>query len=228
MRGAFCGLLAALVGTVSGCATDTGVVQRVPDSPFGAAVVPPGPTRASFAPASTTVAARVDKIGHQVLAANPQTGLRPQFFTIGSPQPEIFHRGTGDIDITEGLVNKCTTDAQLAAVLCAELAKMVAEREAVASTRSRRSDDPLPAVRIGNDSGPDLTYLAEQAKYRAPAAREPAAALPNPQVLARDYLTKSGYPPTELDNVQALLNEAAGNARMEKQFNSGPARPYTN
>lgn len=235
MRCALCGMLAALAGMASGCVTDENVVQRVPESPFGAPVVPPGPSRASFAPASTAAAARVDTIGRHVMAANPQTGLRPLFVTIGSPQPEVFHRATADIDITEGLANQCTSDGQLAAVLCAELGKMVAEREALVSTRARRSnDEPPPAVRIGNDSGgtrgpPDLTYLAEQAKYRAPAAREAPKVQPDPQALARDFLARTGYPPTELDNAEPLLRAAAANARIEKQFiNPGPARPWTN
>jgi hypothetical protein len=224
-----CCLVAALVGMASGCATDEGAVQRVPDSPFGAPVVPPAPTRASFAPASTAAAARVDTIGRGILGANPQTGLRPLFVTIGAPQPEIFHRGTADIDITEGLVNQCASDGQLAAILCQELGKMVAEREALSSPRSRVNDGPPPAVRITNDSGSDLTYLAEQAKYRAPAAREAPRIMPDPQALARDYLTKAGYPPTELDNAEPLLRQAAANARLEKQFiNPGPARPWTN
>jgi len=224
-----CCLVAALVGMASGCATDDSAISRVPDSPFGTTVVPPGPTRANFAPASTAAAARVDAIGRAILSANAQTGLRPLFVTIGAPQPEVFHRGTADIDITEGLVNQCATDGQLAAVLCQELAKMVAEREAQASNRSRPgADEPMPAVRITNDSGSDLTYLAEQAKYRAPAARQTPRIMPDPQVLARDYLTRAGYPPTELDNAEPLLRAAAANARMEKQLNPGPARPWTN
>jgi predicted Zn-dependent protease len=229
MRCGLCCMLAALMGVAGGCATDDSAIPRVPDSPFGTTVVPPGPTRASFAPASTAAAARVDAIGRTLLSANPQTGLRPLFVTIGAPQPEVFHRGTADIDITEGLVNQCATDGQLAAILCQELGKMVAEREALACARSRRgSDEPMPAVRITNDSASDLTYLAEQAKYRAPAAREAAHVMPDPQVLARDYLTRAGYPPTELDNAEPLLRAAAANARMEKQLNPGPARPWTN
>src|SRR5262249_39695897 len=76
--------------------------------------------------------ARVDAGGRQLLAANPQVGAKPLFHTIGAPQPEVFHRGTSDVWVTEGLVRQCATDGQLAALLCLELGKMVAEREAAA------------------------------------------------------------------------------------------------
>src|SRR5580765_5242411 len=76
-------------------------------------------------PASTEAAARVDCVGRKILASNPQLALRPMFRTIGAPQAEIFHRGTNDIFITEGLVRQCTTEGQLAAILCTELGKAV-------------------------------------------------------------------------------------------------------
>src|SRR4051812_17171997 len=69
-------------------------------------------------PASTEAAARVDAIGRRILAANPEVGARPLFRTVGSPQPEVFHRGTTDVFVTEGLVKQCPTDGQLAAILC--------------------------------------------------------------------------------------------------------------
>src|SRR5437879_3739195 len=90
----------------------------------------PMTTLPTLSPASTEAASRVDKIGRGILAANPQIGAKPLFRTIGAPRPEVFHRGTDDVYVTEGLVRLCETDGQLAAVLCAELAKMVAEREA--------------------------------------------------------------------------------------------------
>src|SRR5262249_13190941 len=73
-------------------------------------------------------AKRVLAVGQQVVRANPETGLRPLFATIGgAEQPEIFHRGQTEVLVTEGLVKQCVSDGQLAAVLCRELGKMVAE-----------------------------------------------------------------------------------------------------
>ena len=44
----------------------------------------------SLNPASTEAASRVDAIGRQLLAANPQIGAKPLFHTIGAPHPEVF------------------------------------------------------------------------------------------------------------------------------------------
>src|SRR5262249_13942899 len=75
----------------------------VPSDPFGnSPPVTPG-SKVSYPPAPLESAARVDRVGQQVLAANKTVGLRPQFRTIGSPQPELFHHGQADVLITDGL-----------------------------------------------------------------------------------------------------------------------------
>src|SRR5438045_3996022 len=117
------GVLGATVLIVSGCVgpeAQTGVVTA---SPFPSAEAPATRARASFAPPSTAVAARVDTIGRNILAANGQAGIKPLFRTIGVTQLEVFHRGTSEVDITEGLVKQCASDGQLAAVLCQEIGK---------------------------------------------------------------------------------------------------------
>ena len=88
---------------------------------------------------------------------------------------------------------------------------------------------------MGNDNGgsygsADLTHLAELAKYernhRRPTAAPPLP--PDPQMLANRYLTKAGYPATDLDSAAPLLREAAKNSTFEKQLApSQPARPWT-
>ncbi len=107
----------------------------VSNNPFGIEAPPPAPTKANYVPASKEVSLRVDKVGRELLTANSQIGVRPLFGTIGSEQPEVFHLETNLIYVTEGLVKKCRSDADLAAVLAAELGKMVAEREAAHQSR---------------------------------------------------------------------------------------------
>ena len=218
----------------AGCLPEESKTVLVPDSPFGAPQPVPQARRASYAPAATDIAARVDHAGRNLLAANPQVGLRPLFITIGAPQPEVFHRGTSEIVLTEGLVRQCSTDSLLAAILASELGKMAAEREALTppSIRDPLREPPME-TRIGNDRGSfgpaDQTYRAELAQYdrkkRAPAAPPTP---PDPQLLARQYLVRAGYPVTELDAVTPLLRAAEANHVIEKQFMSpGPARPWT-
>ena len=105
-----------------------------------------------ISPASTDVAARVDAMGRRLLAANPQIGAKPMFHTIGAPHVEVFHRGTNEVFVTEGLVKQCCTDGQLAAVLSVELGKMIREREANVPN-SVRTRDALPPMddRLGLD-----------------------------------------------------------------------------
>jgi len=241
MKRSFCiSLLSALA--CGGCLFDesTSIVPANPfhSDPGGSAKLLPSNqalTQTNFAPANTEVAARADSLCRKILAANKQIGLRPTLTleTIGSPQPEIFHIGTSRIDITEGLVTRCKTDGELAAVLCNEMAKMVVEREAVASPTVRQPDrTPPPDLRIGNDYtgglSSDQTRLAELVKFEKDYGR-PQASAPTPpdaQTLARSYLLRAGYPDANLDAVRPLLQTAAANATFEKQLTAPPpARP---
>jgi hypothetical protein len=224
-----CGLL--LVGLAAGCLNQGPGTAVVPTDPFNnLPPVPPG-SRVSYAPAPLATAARVDTIGARILAANPQLGSRPQFRTIGAPQPELFHQGTAGIYITDGLVKQCATDGQLAALLSHELAKMVAEREALAGTQARLPDRPPPMeVRVGSDNmggfgAPDQTRIAELGKYEREHARSgnTPLPLPDPKRLAHDYLTKTGYAESDLEAVQPLLQAAADNSALARQLLAPPA-----
>jgi hypothetical protein len=210
--------------------TDTDT-RTVPASPFGA----PGPaapvhSTASYTQASTDIATRVDFIGRKVLAANPEAGLRPLFATHGSPQPEIFHQGTKVVNITDSLVKQCQTDAQLAAVLALELAKMVSEREALAPAGSRRLEVRPPIdVPIGNAAQADAfeqARMAELARYdrQRQLASQPLPP-PDPQVLARVYLEKAGYSRADLESVRPLLKQAEGNYILEKGYRASGTAP---
>ena len=77
-------------------------------------------------PASIQTAQRVESLGRRIIAQNTFTGLDPLFHTAGVPESVLFHRGTGELYISEGLVDQCRTDDELAAVLCAELGRMMA------------------------------------------------------------------------------------------------------
>jgi hypothetical protein len=206
----------------------------VPTSPFG---TPPAPQpqghTVAFGPASRETALRVDRVGRDVLAANPQIGLRPLFATIGAPQPELFHQGSKIVHITDSLVAKCQSDAQLAALLCLELGKMVAEREEMASPRMRNPQGQPPMeVPIGNAgqySSPDLTHLVELAPYDRERQRAgKRLAPPDPVVLAAAYLEKAGFSRTDLDSAAPLLALAEPNCSLEKQISgSAPVPTWT-
>src|SRR5438876_12044934 len=105
---------AILLWTMVGCVTDHTKTEIVSNNPFGHPSPGVVQTQANHAPSSLDAAARVDQIGRRLIAANKAAGLQPLFRTIGASQPEIFHRGTAEIDITEGLVKQCASEGQLA------------------------------------------------------------------------------------------------------------------
>lgn len=185
----------------------------------------------NLSPGSTEAAARVDTIGRGILAANPNIGAKPLFRTIGAPRPEIFHRGTEDVYVTEGLVRLCETDGQLAAVLCAELAKVVAEREAAAPASVRRPERlppmDVPVAADGFAGAPDHTRLRELADYekqKRQQARQEKLPPPDPQTLCKDYLRtyllRAGYSPQDIDRAAPVLHAAAANYVFEQQINA--------
>jgi hypothetical protein len=176
------------------------------------------------------VAARVDTIGRNILAANSQTGIRPLFRTIGVTQLEVFHRGTSEVDITEGLVKQCASDGQIAAILCQELGKMVAEREASADAKIKAPQaEPPMDVRVGHDGdsaygAADQTRLAELAKFEETHRRQAALAAspPDPVYLGRQYLTRAGFNDSDYTAVVPLLQTLSNGGKLEQQL-TGPA-----
>ncbi len=197
----------------------------VNSDPFAA----PNPLRAQRpvmqAPATEEAAKRVMEVGRKLVLANPKLGLRPLFITVGSPRPEIFHLGGGvegyQIYISEGMVTRCKSDAELAAVLSVELGKIVQQREALMLAGKLPEQPPPISEPIGNDvtgtfGSPDGTRVMEQAKYEK-QRRQPHVPA-SPMDLARRYLQETGYPTDALEAVAGLLREAEDHFAIENQL----------
>jgi hypothetical protein len=203
----------------------TPATKAVSSSPFGTpGPKPPATLTANTKPsADTALALRVERVGRQLVVANPQIGLEPLFATYGSPKPEIFHQGLKLVGITDSLAKACQTDGQLAAVLAVELGKMTAERQA-ALPASRSTTENLPInVPIGNagqmgNAGLDQIHMVELARYEQRRKAAQQAAVPDPQTLAVTYLKSAGFSPTELDAARPLLQSAESNYVLEKQL----------
>jgi len=186
---------------------------------------PNDPIRLKVAPqnvqANNLAATRVHTIGTAILAANPRIDAKPLFETVGSSEPEIFHNGTSRIVITQGLVEKCPTDADLAAVLCFELGRMVAEREAVSPANKH-----LPPLQPLDPGGPrdlatgrgDVYRLDEIANAEKQRNSVYAELLPDPEMFARLYLRRAGFRPESIDAVKPQLRLAAKNNGLEEQL----------
>lgn len=217
---------------LAGCVTPpAGMNDKATDqvglTPFTDPAKPP-PTKVNYAPADPAIAFRAMAMTRKLLDDNPQVGLKPLTETISSPDPEIFHKGLSRLYITDSLVNKCDTDALLAAVLASELGKMVADREKAVADQVR-SPEPLPPPSLpigsmGNSRDADPSHFIEMAMYEQRHPKTPPKLPPvNPQMVARRILEKAGFRDTDLDAALPILQGAQDNAVLSNQFN-GPAK----
>ncbi len=88
------------------------------------------------------VGERIDTLGRRIIAQNTFTGIEPTFCNIGLTESVLFHRGTDELFISDGLVAKCKTEPELAAVLCSELGQMMAEKRG--ARRAGADRDTIP------------------------------------------------------------------------------------
>ncbi len=163
---------------------------------------------AGAAPAvpTTPQEARVQEVAQKLTAANPQIHARPRFIVTHNAAAELSHDKENRIQISEGLVNACGTEGQLAAAISLEMAKWVSERQEQATTLDREANrEPPPNVPIGRDAltfgEADQIHKAELAKlgYDRRRPKDPPPP-PDPNELARSYLRRAGYAETELKN----------------------------
>lgn len=213
LRGGLIGLSVAAVGCVTE-GPDRGAFRN----PFASEKPAPplGP------PGSSPVATRVHAIGSGLVAANKAdfAGTTPVFFTMGDKKPMLFHRSDGAIVVTEGLVEKCASDDELAAVLSHELGQFAAKHaERHPPGSADRDLPPAPDLThdvVGGGSGPDQTRAAEAAMFnrRGPQGAGSRARRPGPdaKTLANNFYVKGGHPPDGFDRVSDLVKEAEDNA----------------
>lgn len=173
--------------------------------------------------ASVAVAVRVDQVGRQLLAQNPFLGVEPTFNTLGRAEPEIFHRDSHGVFVTERLVQRCRTDEELAAVLASELGKMSASRRIADRMRVSEPLATIPdaaAVSPGG-IGSDQNQLGVQAIFgqQLPRqARDKSAPKDDPKRIAAEILKSAGHDPKRLDDVAPILDDAARHTSAARQL----------
>ena len=168
----------------------------------------------------------------ETAAGQPPDRVASRLRTAGRPEPEIFHRGPGEIFVTEGLIAQCKTDAQLAALLALELAECWST-EALAGPDAHRAER-LPPLQsgVGADANSafgqaDGVHAYEMYKYekeqRQPKTPTP---LPDPKILAGTYLTRAGYAPA-ISTRRHRSSRRPRQRQLERQLVSGdPVRPF--
>ena len=170
--------------------------------------------------ATLAVSERVELLGQKIIAQNTFTGISPMFMTVDVKESVLFHSGTEQLFISGGLVEKCKSDAELAAVLCAELGQMVAEKRTAKAVG--RDVDPIPDAGYGGgplfpggtafDAGRQADLAFHEKKHPRGSPR------PDATSTARELLTGAGYNPAELDRVEALLKQSDRGEKLRKQM----------
>ncbi len=216
-----------LMLAAAGCLSDEKKLTTVSPGAFGKAARTQAASFKPAPPATQEVALRVDRVGKQIVTANPRINQKVVFMTVGQPHEEIFHQIQKDMStvfITEGLVKQCKSDGELAAVLCEELGKMVSEQ----MVQTRPARNPIPASLLLNSPvGSDVggTFGSADRTNDMIAARfekdweQSRSILPStpppPETLARTYLNNAGYDQKSLDNVKQLLRKAEKQSSVE-------------
>lgn len=179
--------------------------------------------------ASVAAAARVDEVGRDLLAGTPLGVPEISFQTIGSAEPEMFHPDPHTVYVTEGLVNLCQTDGQLAAVLAHEVGHLTAEFR---RTSRRQQPEPMPAAATSqldrgtsHDPGREM-YLAqfEKATRRKPSDKQ-GWPTTDPKAIAEELLKNAGHEPKVLGEVAPHLRQASRNRTLARQFDGATTEP---
>jgi hypothetical protein len=176
--------------------------------------------------AQQATAQRVETLGRQVITQNTFTGIEPVFHFVGVKEPMLFHRGTEELFISDGLVKKCKTDDDLAAVLCSELGRMMSEKRSGVAVG--RDSDPLlrgPGGKL--DVGEDVAGAV--ATGTESATRPIGKQETDPAKLAEELMRGSGFDPAALERIESLLKETERHDKIRKQLTeSAPAPVWKN
>jgi hypothetical protein len=180
----------------------------------------------TISPQSFAAAERLDRVGRQILSTNPFLASAPAFGFVGTNDPELYHQNAEAIFCSEGLIAKCQSDDELAAVLCVELARITAESRNLVRLGMAEPDTTLPGPKA--DPDPEQADLGDARVVGA--SSEPAkrlASIPQTDVkaLAAEWHRNAGYKPESFAKADALLALADGNAVTGKQLGGTGAAP---
>jgi len=206
----------------TGCAHEEWSVQKalgLDSNPRG--IVPGSRDAVKMAPADLAVAERVDNVGRKIVAQNIFIGIEPLFSTMKMKEDVLFHDGPEHLWISQGLVEKCATDAELTAVLCAELGKMIAEKRMAKAVG--RNVEPIPDASFGGNNLPggnpfDAGRQVEVSLHEKQFPRTANNIDADATNIARELLQGSGYSTGELDRVEGLLKQSKRGEQLEKQM----------
>jgi hypothetical protein len=199
--------------------------------PPGSVVTPTSREKemAKLAPADKVIQERVATLGRDILTRNVFPGVDAIFTTLGVKESVLFHVGS-KLYISQGLVEKCPSDGELAGLLCYEMGHMVAEIRTAKALG--RNVDAVPEVTTEDQvlfPGGKPVEVAQQGE-RPPRDNQPSRPgsrpeLPDPTAIARDLLKGANYSPAELDQIEPLLKLSPRSDQLRRQFGGSAPAP---
>ena len=174
--------------------------------------------------ALTRASERVDRVGRLLVTQDPFLGVDPAFQTLGKPESEIFHPDLGAIFITQGMVERCSTDDQLAAVLAKELVAMNTEVQAGKRLDMTTSLESLPSS-TGSGLGGDPHSIGTQYIIDQHAKKNRRVPNDDADHHVLQLLERAGYEQQAYSEVSGLLHEAGRNHTLANQLSKPSMKP---
>lgn len=212
---------AGLIFGLAGCVDQNWIVPQTPaaPTPYTKTSLPKADSSVQQVSGrfTSTQQVRVDEMGRKLLEANKSLALKPKLEVRPGATLEITHQGDHRVVLSEGMVNACASDGQLAAVLAVELGRMVAERQ-TRQQAAAADEDRLPPVDVplGPDGG-GYGSQARQAELAKLGFDRRKSSEPTPSAdgtaLAQQILTRAGFQSAELAGVAGLTRPAGPTQR---------------
>lgn len=192
------------------------------ENPANKNVIP----QSQLSPASHASAARLDKVGKQILSTNPFLATAPAFCFVGSKEPEMFHQNAEAVFVSEGLIQACRSEDELAGMLCVELAKITVEYRNLGRMGLAEPDTSLPGPKVEIDpEEADLGGGNTVGQSSEPTKRLKALPQTNVMVLAAELHKNASYKPEAFDSIKPLLLKAENSSNTAKQLSGSSTVP---
>jgi predicted Zn-dependent protease len=168
------------------------------------------------------MAARLANVGQTLLTASPFAAVTPNFFVMSSPEMAVAHPDAFGVFVSEGMMAKCPTDDDLAAVVALELGAMIAEKR---NLERLGLADPAAAFIAGDDPTASPIQDARAKVVSTVAARKSKAPPVSAEQIAKDLLIAAGYSEESLVRMAPLVLAARDKIDPSRTVGGPAAEP---
>src|SRR5262245_34206975 len=174
---------------------------------------------ASVSDATVHMAARLSNVGQTLLTASPFAGITPNFFVMSTSEVSVAHPDAFGVFVSEGMMAKCRSDDDLAAVVALELGAMITEKRnldrlGLADPAAAFISGDDPAVSPIQDPNAKVVSTAKATKAYGSAAV--------PEEIAKELITAAGYRADALARMEPIVRRARDSVDPSRAI-GGPA-----